>query len=290
MSADEIDMHRDEILHPYQFWMRQGLGLFWIYEGNFPRGARSTGGAVVPFRVWGVRTGAVRITYRTGTIVGGPGDWLVLPELSLGHVISTGSTLVSLALDTVASDGGVLGGLRPMCIRGGTPALVGAVAALQAWAVGHGTVLSSRQMRFTSMTAAQYGTQQSLLWQITGILLDLAPSEPRGDALDTRLHLLLELLEHASDAAFPRPSQLAHACGVSWRRIQQLCREQWDETPRELHNRLRTRSAVRWLAQPETAIKEIAHSVGFPSADRFSHWFKRQVGISPQVWRRRQWT
>lgn len=289
MSVGETSMRRGEILRPHQVWARQRLGLFWIYAGEFPRGARSGPSSAVPFRVWGIQKGQVRITYRTGTLVGGPGDWLVLPELPLGHVIAPGSTLVSLALDTAAGDGGMLGGLRPTCIRGGAPALTTAVAALQAWAAEHGTVLQSRQMRFAAMTAAQYGAQQALLWQIAGLLLDLAPADD-GQASDPRLRLLLDLLERSSDAAFPRPALLARTCGLSWRRIQQLCREQWDETPRGLHDRLRTRAAVRRLAQPTAAIKETAHAVGFASADRFSHWFKRQVGVSPQAWRRRQWT
>ncbi len=69
---------------------------------------------------------------------------------------------------------------------------------------------------------------------------------------------------------------------VSWRRVQQLFRDELHETPQTYFDARRMEHARRRLRMPGVSIKEVASELGFRSLSHFSDWFKKSSGLSPR--------
>ena len=63
-------------------------------------------------------------------------------------------------------------------------------------------------------------------------------------------------------------------------------REQTGMTPKRWLLRARVRHAQSLLEQSRRAVEDIATAVGFRSAVAFREQFRREVGVSPQMFRR----
>jgi AraC family transcriptional regulator of arabinose operon len=104
--------------------------------------------------------------------------------------------------------------------------------------------------------------------------------DPRiGRAID---HLL------ASVAAPPPLATLAAVAGLSRSQFALLFREQVGMTPRRFIEQHRLLLARRRLDHGRSTLQEIADQIGFSSPFYLSVRFKRQFGVSPQEYRRRQ--
>ncbi len=80
---------------------------------------------------------------------------------------------------------------------------------------------------------------------------------------------------------------LAERTCVCPRHFSRLFKTVFQTTPAEFVEQLRLGEARRRLALPRAKIKNVAHSVGFKSADAFRRAFERQIGVSPSKFRMR---
>jgi AraC-like DNA-binding protein len=82
-----------------------------------------------------------------------------------------------------------------------------------------------------------------------------------------------------------RVADLAAHCGFGMRRFHQLFNDAFGETPHRYLQRLRLDTAVTLLADPRTALTDVALQVGFGDQSAFTHAFTRRFGRSPGQWR-----
>jgi AraC-like DNA-binding protein len=79
---------------------------------------------------------------------------------------------------------------------------------------------------------------------------------------------------------------LARYVGASEGHLARCFRQETGVTPMVYLNRYRVNRAKALLADKDLSITEIALAVGFPDGAYFSHVFRREVGISPNAYRR----
>jgi AraC-like DNA-binding protein len=290
MPETETDIRHYEMRLPLPGWQEHQLRLVWGYVGRFPQGFRAGVQPTTPFRVWQVLSGRATVTYRQHTLVVKAGEVAFLPPSHLSLELERGTVLRSLALEEQALAGqGLLGAIPPVNLSPTAP-LVKTIAGLITWAQRHGDAgASGHPTAFASLDAEAYGRYLALVWSLMGHLLSAAhtpTSRMPARPIDPRLHRLLGLIQAHAATRFPDKAALAGMLGLSWRRIEQLCRQHWDESPQQLHDRLRAREACHRLSHADVPIKLIAFDLGFPSAVRFCQWFTRQTHRSPRAFRK----
>jgi len=79
---------------------------------------------------------------------------------------------------------------------------------------------------------------------------------------------------------------LARYVGASEGHLARCFRQETGMTPMVYLNRYRVNRAKAFLTDKDLSITEIALAVGFPDGAYFSHVFRREVGISPNAYRR----
>ncbi|GEM_PF-2813093 len=79
----------------------------------------------------------------------------------------------------------------------------------------------------------------------------------------------------------------AERVGLSKRRLDELCKNERNQTAREYLNQIRFQHAQRLLRERKRSIAAIGERCGYPSATSFTRWFKQQSGLTPSVWRER---
>ncbi|MBQ2710256.1 MAG: helix-turn-helix transcriptional regulator [Clostridia bacterium] len=87
-------------------------------------------------------------------------------------------------------------------------------------------------------------------------------------------------------ANFTRPisiPELARLCYISESQLRRLFKKELGMTPVEYKNTLLVRSARELLGAGEGTVSEIAAMLGFESIYSFSHFFKRETGLSPSA-------
>jgi AraC family transcriptional regulator len=83
------------------------------------------------------------------------------------------------------------------------------------------------------------------------------------------------------------PSEIVAAeLGVAPVRLARAFRRAYGESPGEYDRRQRIHKACERLAAGDTALATIAAELGFADQSHFTRVFRRQVGITPGVWRR----
>lgn len=109
------------------------------------------------------------------------------------------------------------------------------------------------------------------------------PSEPgiERTALLRRFRHLVEI--HYRDHW--QIARYAEALGVEYDRLHRTCKRQTGRSPAELvHDRLTAEARAR-VEKSGFPLKQIAEELGFADPSRFSHFFKRQTGLSPGAFR-----
>lgn len=77
----------------------------------------------------------------------------------------------------------------------------------------------------------------------------------------------------------------ADLLGVSYERLHRICRRNLQRSPLQLIHRRMMREAADWLERSGRSVQQIAHMLGFQDSAEFSHFFKRNSGLSPSAYR-----
>ena len=114
---------------------------------------------------------------------------------------------------------------------------------------------------------------------------DWEDAAPGGHGLDIatlqRFRQLVEL--HFRER---RPiSFYAKALGLTHDRLHAICTRTLDRTPKKLLNQRILHEANLRLERSGSSIQDIANQLGFPDQTYFSHFYKRETGISPHRFR-----
>lgn len=105
---------------------------------------------------------------------------------------------------------------------------------------------------------------------------------PRPEHLAERAQQLMDRLGEQLDSA----TEVASRLGVSPRFLLYAFRGRFGRTPSQYLREVRIRRAQHWLLTTDLPIATIAVRTGFRDASYFDRAFKRQVGVSPLVFRR----
>lgn len=112
---------------------------------------------------------------------------------------------------------------------------------------------------------------------------DTAATEAGSASL---LHRFRQLVERNFRRQRPMTAY-ADDLGITADRLHDICRRTTGRPPLQLvHERL-TREAMLHLERSARTIQQIAEQLGFRDPTYFSHFFKRQTGLSPAAYRRR---
>lgn len=105
---------------------------------------------------------------------------------------------------------------------------------------------------------------------------------PRGD--EQVLQPAINYLEiHYNDKL--SEGRLADLCDLSPSKFSRLFRQTFDITFQEYLIRYRLKQSCRLLLNPVASIADVAYSVGFNDPSYYARIFKKQIGVSPSVFR-----
>jgi len=117
----------------------------------------------------------------------------------------------------------------------------------------------------------------------------LPPGEviPRESTLRQhhRLQAFVEGVFRANLADTPPLDSIARRAGMSRRAFERRFRDECGTTPHQHLLQLRLRESQRLLLESNETIARIGERVGYPEPSRFSAFFRRLAGLSPQAWR-----
>lgn len=135
----------------------------------------------------------------------------------------------------------------------------------------------------TSLMASSALLQLVLLkvWRLVGAEdLPFARPAKTGDILQRFRHLVESHFDEQKPIRF-----YAQQLGVTADRLHSLCSKALGRTPIELVHERVAREAKIKLERSPRSIHGIAESLGFRDPTYFSHFFKRQTGLSPAAYR-----
>lgn len=83
----------------------------------------------------------------------------------------------------------------------------------------------------------------------------------------------------------PRVTQLAQHLNLSTSRCSHVVKEQLGQSFQQVVTKMKVNSAKGLLCNTQMRINEISTELGFTDAYHFSHFFKKEVGLSPRTYR-----
>lgn len=115
-----------------------------------------------------------------------------------------------------------------------------------------------------------------------------APAEPgwAQAVRDPQVRRALALMQGEPARAWTLET-LAQEAGLSRTALAERFREAMGDTPLAHLRTLRLQAAMRLLGSTEQTLEQVAQAVGYQDAFSFSKAFKREVGVSPREFRRR---
>ncbi len=269
------------------------LSLAWAYQRFFPEETRYYASAHNPFRLWKLEEGAARFRLRqqdNERLEVESGVWFIAPPRYAEQGIVAGSRITSLGLEWMDDAGQrPLLALKTGALPPSAQQVVGAAAQqVLNWVQARGT--TAYQKGIEAVSEGEFADLQGRLWALTHVLLIEAAREESAldgrSPSDPRMVQIMTVLRAQAAQVFPDQTVLERLVGLSWRRITQIFQEQTGKTPHGWHDELRLEEARRQLFRPALSVKEIAHTLGFPSVSVFSQWFKARQGCGPQEFRR----
>ncbi|HAE00648.1 MAG TPA: hypothetical protein DCL95_03955 [Rhodospirillaceae bacterium] len=135
----------------------------------------------------------------------------------------------------------------------------------------------------------------SITGDLSGLLVDLvralqegtlrSPSQEGGRvAYDYRIRRAMHLL-HRSDAP-PQLDDVAQEVGLSRPHFFDLFKKCTGVTPNRVSNAIRMERAITLLTQSSYPMADLAEDLHFATPGNFSRFFKSQIGINPNAFRR----
>ena len=128
------------------------------------------------------------------------------------------------------------------------------------------------EQRFPGVSSREHGTDNS------GCGLDHPLPNDFGGVVQVQIESFLRQGAYKVDA-------IAESLAMSKRSLQRLLAEQGLSYSQMLAE-VRQRLAADWLENTDKSVGEIAFELGYTDVSNFSRAFRRQVGITPQVFRR----
>ena len=117
--------------------------------------------------------------------------------------------------------------------------------------------------------------------QVEQCALDLTPRLPRRDFIRA-----YEFMRWCRKDAF-RLQQLCQILGTSEQRFTRLFHRATHSTPANFYNQMLMERSCELLRDAGVAVKTIGYELGFKTSSHFTVCFKRQMGLTPQEYRRR---
>ncbi len=245
------------------------------------------------YTLWYLRSGAVTIRAATGRVQVASGRWVMLPPgLRRAQRFRRDTQLLSLRFRATWPHDRPLfphaGPLLPDPARWKT--LLTPATALAAVCGPQRTegLCPARERRSDPARYWQVAARFADLlahWYACCRELGLTPAAP--GPRDPRIAAALPLLEaHRGTGPVPYPALLTRS-GLSRVHFDRLFRAEMGCSPRAYCDRRCLDQARALLADPQRAIKQIAHQLGFTDASHFAKWFRRRTGAAPRAWRRR---
>jgi AraC-like DNA-binding protein len=132
---------------------------------------------------------------------------------------------------------------------------------------------------------------QRLLAGRAALLLGALQARLAGEGVDARGARAIQEAKRRIAAGLARPLDgqvLARALGVTYHWLRRAFRQQVGMSLHEYHLQLRMHAAMRLLEGSEREVGDIAGELGFDDPYYFSRVFRKEVGASPQRWRRQR--
>lgn len=121
------------------------------------------------------------------------------------------------------------------------------------------------------------------------LIMALRVHEPKVENESTKRSEVLRRFRHLVELHYRdhwKVADYADALGVEYDRLHRVCKRHTARTPVVLvHERLISEAKTR-LEKTGHSAKEIANALGFPDGSRFSHFFKKNTGLSPGAYRK----
>jgi len=114
------------------------------------------------------------------------------------------------------------------------------------------------------------------------------PEERQPDGLATKIPLSLEKLQNAIDTHFKTlrsPGDYGELLHISPKALNKICKSYFHKTVGDLIAERLIIEAKRELYLTARSVKEIAFGLGYADEFYFSRYFKKKVGVSPQIFR-----
>jgi AraC-like DNA-binding protein len=123
------------------------------------------------------------------------------------------------------------------------------------------------------------------------LLLGTLQARLAGEAVDARGARAIQEAKRRIAASATRAIDgqvLARALGVGYHWLRRAFRQQLGLSLHEYHLQLRMHAAMQLLESSEREVGDIASELGFDDPYYFSRVFRKEVGASPQRWRRQR--
>ena len=136
------------------------------------------------------------------------------------------------------------------------------------------------------------GAQMAILASLRLLLIDIWRSsgfESPGPGKGSEVHVLLSFrrLVELHFRSRLGVGDYASQLGVTYDRLHGICQRNLQRSPLQLIHARMMREAADWLESSGQPIQRIAHKLGFSDSAEFSHFFKRNSGLSPSGFRQR---
>ena len=248
------------------------------YDQPLPSSANQSGFRDQVHACWLLRHGAVTVRHGAGRVIARAGQWVLIPAgLRRDQRFTADTTLLSVRFSAERRDGRpLLAATGPLVVAGsGVPGLRPAGEAVVAALATPGLAGACAR----AGTLADFFAGWLAVWETNGMALAASDGDPR-------LSAALEVLErHGRLAPAPWPELLA---ATRWSRAQcdRVFRARLGCTPAQWLDRRQRQRADALLADPDLAVKTIAHRLDFSDPSHFARWYRRGAGIAPDAARR----
>ena len=125
------------------------------------------------------------------------------------------------------------------------------------------------------------------LYRMFQIMADSSSNKPQPVSYDNQMTYIHNCINYIKKK-YAEPihiQDIAEYCGLDRSYLSKLFKSATNYTPQEYLIYVRINKAKKLLKNNELSIQNVAYSVGYPDPFAFSKIFKKQVGVSPSLYR-----